>query len=97
MARFILTNKAIEDLSEIWNYTFDEWSEEQADKYYDLLLACCQDLANHPNFGKIHDGIRKGLFGFKANHHIIFYRITATNEIEIARILHEKMDLKSKF
>jgi toxin ParE1/3/4 len=31
MANFYLTLKASEDLAEIWNYTFDEWSEKQAD------------------------------------------------------------------
>ena len=34
MASFHLTNKAVEDLAEIWNYTIDKWSENQADHYY---------------------------------------------------------------
>ena len=29
------------DLTEIWNYTVDTWSESQADKYYDELLNFC--------------------------------------------------------
>ena len=33
MAKYKLTNKAVEDLSDIWNYTFDHWSERQADFY----------------------------------------------------------------
>lgn len=33
MASYVLTNKAVEDLSSIWEYTFDTWSERQADKY----------------------------------------------------------------
>lgn len=33
MPKYILTNKAVEDLSTIWNYTFEVWSETQADKY----------------------------------------------------------------
>ena len=32
MAKYHLTNQAVQDLSDIWNYTFDNWSEEQADK-----------------------------------------------------------------
>ena len=31
MAKYELTNKAIEDLTEIWEYTVDKWSEQQAD------------------------------------------------------------------
>ena len=37
MAEYKLTNKAVEDLSKIWDYTFEVWSENQADKYYDEL------------------------------------------------------------
>lgn len=32
MAEFKFTNKAVEDLSKIWEYTFKAWSENQADK-----------------------------------------------------------------
>ena len=38
MAEYKLTNKAVEDLNDIWEYTIEKWSEEQADKYYNLLL-----------------------------------------------------------
>lgn len=46
MASYILTNKAVEDLSKIWDYTFEVWSEVMADKYYTMLLDSCQDLAD---------------------------------------------------
>ena len=38
MAKYYFTNKAVDDLSEIWNYTIETWSEMQAEKYYDCLL-----------------------------------------------------------
>jgi len=41
MTKYFFSNKAIEDLSAIWNYTIETWSEEQADKYYNMLLAFC--------------------------------------------------------
>ncbi|WP_420318747.1 type II toxin-antitoxin system RelE/ParE family toxin [Ekhidna sp.] len=34
MANYQLTNLAVQDLTDIWNYTFDNWSEQQADVYY---------------------------------------------------------------
>ena len=37
MAEYKLTNKAVEDLAEIWDYTFDKWSEKQANNYWGLL------------------------------------------------------------
>ena len=97
MAKYHLTNKAVEDLADIWNYTFDEWSENQADKYYLLLLDSCQEVAENPNIGKHYDNITKKLLGYKSNEHILFYQIISNSEIEIIRILHGRMDLKSKF
>jgi toxin ParE1/3/4 len=41
MAEFRLTNRAVEDLSKIWEYTLEVWSENQADKYYDMLISNC--------------------------------------------------------
>lgn len=96
MSEFKLTNKAVEDLNGIWNYTAEKWSEAQADKYYDMLLNTCQDIANNPDLGKNYDEITTGLFGRKSNRHIVFYRKSDNHPIEITRILHDRMDLKTK-
>ena len=52
MAEYILTNKAFADLNEIWQYTLEHWSENQADKYYKMLLDSCQDIADNPGLGR---------------------------------------------
>ena len=96
MANYILTNKAVEDLSEIWNYTFDYWSENQAEYYYNMILDNCRTIAENPALGKNYEGIVKLLYGHKVGKHIIFYRVLNVDEIEITRILHEQMDLKHR-
>lgn len=96
MAKYNLTKKAVEDLADIWNYTFEEWSEKQADTYYDMLIANCKRIAENPNLGKNYNGITENLFGLRTNRHIIFYRQIAKNEIEVTRILHERMDLENR-
>lgn len=96
MAKYKLTNKAVADLNEIWEYTLENWSENQADKYYDMLIDFCQKTANNPALGKNYDSITPNLFGLKANRHIIFYRKLNATSIEISRILHERMDLKNR-
>ena len=96
MAEYKLTNQAVDDLSKIWDYTFEVWSEKQADKYYESLITNCQEIADSPNLGKNYDGITKQLLGMKANRHIIFYRTVNENFVEITRILHERMDLKKQ-
>ena len=97
MAKFHFTRKAVDDLSDIWNYTVDEWSEDQADQYYEMLIASCRKVAENPIlFGRKYEDIAEGLYGFKANKHIVFYRIMEEVDIEIVRILHERMDLKNQ-
>ncbi len=95
MAKYSLTNKAVEDLSNIWDYTFDRWSERRADSYYQMLIENCREISAKPDIGKNYEGIINRLFGLRAGRHIIFYRNVNTKEVEITRILHEKMDLKN--
>jgi len=96
MAKYKFTNKAVDDLTQIWNYTVKKWSENQANRYYDMLIENCKDIASDPEIGKKYSGITENLSGFRAGRHIIFYRRIKEDEVEITRILHEKMDLKIK-
>ncbi len=52
MPKFHLSNKAVDDLADIWEYTYNEWSEKQADYYYNFLLKTCQQLSENPTLGK---------------------------------------------
>lgn len=93
MAQYTLTNKAVEDLNSIWNYTFDKWSEEQADHYYQMLLNAFRDIAADPSIGKKYIEIDRNIYGFKAKRHIVFYQRSNVHSVLIVRILHERMDL----
>jgi len=96
MANYSFTEQAVNDINNIWNYTYEQWSEKQADKYYNELLKKCEMLANSPVTGREYFKLFADLRGFKVNKHIIFYRQIDQSSIEIERILHERMDLKNK-
>lgn len=96
MAEYFLTNKAVEDLENIYEYTFNFWSESQADKYYLELIDFCQLLAKNPKIGKSYPEIEIDLLGFVANQHLIFFKILDPEEIKIIRILGAEMDLKNR-
>jgi toxin ParE1/3/4 len=96
MANFNFTYKAVFDLTHIWNYTSNKWSEDQADRYYHMLIENCKEVASNPDLGKTYSGVTENLLGFKAGRHIIFYRKISDNEIEITRILHEQMDIEDR-
>lgn len=91
-----LTTRAVDDLSDIWNYTFDTWSETQADRYYQMLLGHFQDIADGLMVGKLYADIIPGLFGSVIGQHIIFYRRVQEDLIEIVRILQNRMDLRKR-
>ena len=57
MANYRFTRKAVEDLSDIWNYIYDNWSEHQADTYYQLLIESCEKISQDPDIGKNYSGI----------------------------------------
>lgn len=65
MAKLVLRQEAIDDLTDIWEYTIETWSENQADKYYETLKLACIEISNNPALGKEYVEILKGLLGFR--------------------------------
>ncbi len=96
MAKVILRQKAINDLSDIWDYSFKKWSEKQADKYYATIKLACKGIGENPEIGKEYFGISRHLLGLQSGKHIIFYHLISEGEVEVIRILHERMDLKNR-
>lgn len=97
MADLLFSNKAVEDLTDIWNYTVETWSETQADKYYTLLVDTCRQIADSPRpLGREYMEVMAGLYGYRTGKHIVFYRAISEETIEIVRILHERMDLENR-
>ena len=96
MAKLFFRQEAIDDLNNIWNYTYDTWSQKQADHYYAALEFACRQIGENPALGKTYEEISPELQGLKAGKHIIFYQVITKHEVEIIRILHESMDLKNR-
>ena len=88
--------KASGDIENIWLYTFENWSLEQADRYINLLLDEIEYLADNPNSGKDFNNIRKNYRCSKVKSHLIFYRPDKQSDIEIIRILHQRMDIENR-
>ncbi|MDZ7607972.1 MAG: type II toxin-antitoxin system RelE/ParE family toxin [Cyclobacteriaceae bacterium] len=88
--------KAQEDLISIWEFTFENWSVEQADRYYELIIDKIKQLCQKPDIGKKYDVVREGYWGVHVKSHIIFYRIREQETIEIIRVLHNRMDVENR-
>ena len=98
MAKYHLTRKAVQDLDAIWDYTLKTWSERKADEYYLSLVATFVEIAKRPcHLDREYIEIHSGLYRRSCHKHLVFYRLVENGDIEIVRILHERMDIASKF
>ncbi|MET0463821.1 MAG: type II toxin-antitoxin system RelE/ParE family toxin [Chitinophagaceae bacterium] len=89
-----ISNAAKNDLENIWQYTFENWSIDQADLYVSLILKEMELLGNRPGSGRDFGHIRKNYRSSRIKSHTIFYRtIDNATHIEIIRILHQSMDI----
>lgn len=82
---------AEKDIKNIWLYTYEQWGETQADRYYDELEYGIKSLGHNPHLGKKRDTLRQGYYAFTINRHVVYYRVEAST-IHIIRVLHECMD-----
>jgi toxin ParE1/3/4 len=94
MPTFRLTKRAKQDLKEIGHYTQEVWGREQRNKYLAELDSTFHDLAKTPQKGRGCEEIRTGYRKYQVNRHVIYYRQT-TADIEIIRILHDRMDAEA--
>ena len=92
MNRELVKDHAAEtDLVGIWGYSFEQWSEAQADRYLSALEIGIQTLVGEPEDGKQRDNLRDGYWSKRIEHHVVFYTFT-DKELRIRRVLHEVMD-----
>jgi toxin ParE1/3/4 len=93
---FRLTPAARADLDSIWDYTARLWGAAQAEHYILAIRKGCEALARNPLRGRPADDIRTGYRKLPVEEHLLFYRLSATGEVEIIRILHRAMDAGSQ-
>jgi len=95
--KYKISQAASQDIENIWRYTTEKWSIEQADRYFNLIMDEIEHLAKYPKSGKDYSHVRKGYFRSQIKSHCIFYKINEKEEtIEIIRILHQRMNIDSR-
>jgi len=92
-----ISKKALADIEEIWDHTAENWSTEQADRYYNLIFEEIEFIAENPLTGKDYSHIRKNYRSSIVKSHLVFYRINnKKHEVEIIRVLHQRMDVEDR-
>ena len=97
MRRYVLSRSAESDLIQIFKYTVEKWGSEQLEVYRQQINIALRTICIDPNapLSKPRDDLVKNCRLIKAGHHVIAYRI-ANNEIQVARILHERMHIEQQ-
>lgn len=86
MARYRLSKKADSDLAGLYRYGVRNFGIEQADRYFDSLLARLSEIGNGPlqfQASDYREGYRRSIH----HPHTIYFRIIDPETVEIVRIL----------
>lgn len=89
MKRWRLTRKARADLADIWNYTAELWGVVQAERYIrqiemELTAASLGTALVRPI---------DAYWRVRSGHRFCIFRKLPDGDIEVIRILHERMDI----
>ena len=84
---FVFSKQAVQELEEIWLYTVDKWSVEQADRYYLLIIEEVNYICKNIHSGKSFEEIRSGYRASKVKSHLIFYRIVKKKGCQLQKLL----------
>lgn len=96
MPTYRLSPLAEEDLYKIISTTMSLWGNEQAKVYAQNIDAALIKLAQYPDFGRERNEIYQDAKSFPVEKHIVFYQVS-DNGIDVARILHQRMDPSKHF
>jgi toxin ParE1/3/4 len=96
MSAYILSEKALDDINKIWIYTAENWSVQHADRYYNLTLDEVEYIVGNFEMARDFGNVRKNYRYSKVKSHLVFFKKTKSNKIEVVRVLHERMDIKNQ-
>lgn len=91
--------EALSDLISAAQYLDEKSGSTTAgDRLFEIATQTCDHIARLPSIGKQRDDLEPGLRSFPLDRfpYLILYRILV-EDVEIARILHERMDIAEEF
>jgi toxin ParE1/3/4 len=89
--KYRITEAAYRDLNDIWLYTFQEWSEIQATKYFESIIEEIALFSENPGKAKKLEMANSEFYYFRTFSHYVFFKY-GDEKIDIIRILHKMMD-----
>ncbi|MDR1873681.1 MAG: type II toxin-antitoxin system RelE/ParE family toxin [Synergistaceae bacterium] len=93
MGKWLLTGKAKQDIVDIWRFTQEQWSVEQAESYLNSLYEKIDLVAEMPAMGiDCTERLNLGVTVYSIVHasHVIYYTLTR-KQIVIVAVFHQRM------
>ena len=94
MQKVDLTRAAEEDLTGIWLHTYETWGFDQAEKYFDQVVSCCEAVGSGKARSKPVEGLGDTIHVHRCKQHYIFF-LPIERPIILA-ILHGRMDFVAR-
>jgi len=88
-----VSEQADRDLRTIYKYSYRQFGDAQAEKYYSDLWECFRFLAEYPHMGRTRTEFNPPARSHHHQKHVIFYDVL-DDGIFIIRVLHERMDIE---
>ena len=88
---FLLSPRARQDLAAILQHTEEEWGEAQALRYRTKLEAALEKIGRNPDIASGRPDLPSQYRTLSVGSHAIIYQ-AKTNHVEVARILHQRMN-----
>lgn len=93
MVKYRLSTLAGEDLTNIYNYTFENFGEVMAEDYLLSIEKCIARICLNPDIAICAGEIRRGYFKYPVRKHLIYFKFHEST-IHIIRVLHQRMKLQ---
>jgi len=92
---FELSKLALKDINDIWLFTVEQWSVNQANIYYKQLFKSIDSICENPEIGKSIAEVKMDHRMLVVKTHLIIYKVQK-HHIYIDRILHQSMDIDAE-
>ena len=96
MPSYSFAESAEDDLTNIVQFTLENWGPDQALAYIDGLEKLAASIADNPGMGNPCDKLEPGLRAFPYESHTLYY-LTHDQAITVIRVLHQSMNAALHF
>ncbi len=96
MFRYVLSDEAESDLTDLYIYSLENWGEAHADAYLGELYAVFTRLSENRLIGRERPELGDAIRSFPCGSYIVFY-MPHEEGVAVVRVLHGSRDVDTPF